>query len=161
MPTKSCSATIHIPKTFKNWAQSYQQKNSQNSENFLRFSKRVCIKIFWGKFTEICPASCTKIFYLKISQIFWKNWRVQNFQILSENLSELRFLLIGLSPGLFRVKYSKVTTKQGCKHINSVLWHWGPRHSGKQRRSIKLPNTFSKFFKLHKRVCKIPYPYVC
>ena len=56
-------------------------QNSQISENFLLFSKCVWIKIFWGKFSEICPASCTKIFCLEISQIFWKNLWVQNSQI--------------------------------------------------------------------------------
>ena len=47
-------------------------QNSQNSENFLRFSNCVPIKIFWGKFSEICPASCTKIFCLKISDFLKK-----------------------------------------------------------------------------------------
>ena len=42
--------------------------NFQISENFLRFSNCVPIKIFWGTFSEICPASCHKIFCQKISQ---------------------------------------------------------------------------------------------
>ena len=56
-------------------------QNSQNSENFYRFSKCVLIKIFWGKFSENLSSQLHQKFYLKISQIFWKNWWVQNIQI--------------------------------------------------------------------------------
>ena len=73
-------------------------QNSQNSDNFLRFSKCVPIKIFWGKFSEICPASCTKIFCLKISQIFWKNWSVQNPQIFVRKFLRTRIFVDRTKP---------------------------------------------------------------
>ena len=61
--------------------------------------------LFLSKFSKenfqksVQPAhACTKIFCLKISQIFWKNWGFKIFRFLSDNFSELRFILIGLSP---------------------------------------------------------------
>ena len=107
------------PSLIFNRARSYQLKNSRNSDqilrfltisdNFHRFSNCLPLNIFWGKFPKICPASCTKIFCLEISLIFWKNWWVQNFQILSENFSELGFLLKGLSPGAEIIKFQRQT----------------------------------------------------
>ena len=55
--------------------------NAASLEHDLTRLNGLTTKIFWGKFSEICPASCTKIFCPKISQIFWKFWWVQNFQI--------------------------------------------------------------------------------
>ena len=49
--------------------------------NFHKLLSCVPIKIFWGKFSKICPASPTKKFCLEISQIFWKNWWAQSFQM--------------------------------------------------------------------------------
>ena len=73
-------------------------QNSQNYENFLRFSKCVPIKIFWGKFSKICPASSTKIFCLKISQIVWKNLGVQNSQIFVRKILRTQIFVDRIKP---------------------------------------------------------------
>ena len=98
-------------------------QNSQNSENFLRFSKCVPIKIFWGKFSEICPASCTKKFCPEISQIFWKISGFKIFVFLSENFTELRFLMIGLSSDCRKTKKTSPTWGNENKKLPwTVFW---------------------------------------
>ena len=98
-------------------AQSYQQKNYQNSDKIFRylyrFSNCVALKILCGKFPGICPASCTKIFCLEISQIFWKNWRVQNSQIFVRKFLRTQILIDMVQPWRFWFWLNLITCFDG------------------------------------------------
>ena len=102
------------------WVQSYQQKNSQNSDKVLRFlkistyifSNCVPIKIFLRKFSEICPLAAPKYFVWKFL-IFWKKLVGSKFPDFCLKISQkLRFLLVGLSPGIQMLDKKAIIWKQ-------------------------------------------------
>ena len=100
--TNTTKLPFQLPSKFRQYLKHLgsilSAKNSQNSEKILRIPKCAPIKIFRGKFSEICPASYTKIFCLKISDFLKKLVGLKFSDFFSENFSEVRFLLIGLSP---------------------------------------------------------------
>ena len=73
-------------------------KNSQNSQNFLRFSNCVPIKTFWGKFSEICPASCTKIFVWKFLRFSEKIGGFKNSQIFDRKFLRTQIFVYRIKP---------------------------------------------------------------
>ena len=105
--TNTTKLPFQLPSKFRQYLKHLgsilSAKNSQNSEKILRIPKCAPIKIFRGKFSEICPASYTKIFCLKISQIFWKNWWVQNFQIFVRKFLRTQFFLDRIEPWYWNV----------------------------------------------------------
>ena len=137
------------------WVQSYQQKNSQNSDKVLRFlkistyifSNCVPIKIFLRKFSEICPLAAPKYFVWKFL-IFWKKLVGSKFPDFCLKISQkLRFLLVGLSPGIQMVRqkgnhlktgkivpFSNRVGQNGCHFVFGLLENL----TGSPFRSIKV-----------------------
>ena len=73
-------------------------QNSQNSDNLKRFSKWVPIKIFWENFQISVQPAAPKYFVQKFLKFSEKIGGFKILRFFSKNFSELRFLLIGLSP---------------------------------------------------------------
>ena len=96
--------------------------NSQISKNFHRFSNCVPIKIFGEKFSEICPASCTKFFVKKFLRFFEKIGGFEILRFLSENLSELRFLFIGLTLGEVFSHLNKLFLEYGLLSLEPMFF---------------------------------------
>ena len=90
------------------WAQSYQQKNYQNSDKILRI-----LKIS----SDFQNVFLTKYFVLKFLGFSEKIGGFKIFRFLSENFSELRFLLIGLSPGVIAQSLNPEGSKYNY-HLN-------------------------------------------
>ena len=88
-------------------AQSYQQKNSQNSDQILRFLKistdfqivllsKYSEENFQKSVQPAAPKKCVRNFYRFSEKI--GGFKILRF--LSENFSDFSIILIGLSPGL-------------------------------------------------------------
>ena len=98
-------------------------KNYQNSCQVFWFLKIFTgFKIvFWRKFSEICPASCPKIFFFK--KFLRCSVKIGGFTIFSfffEIFSELRFFLIGFSSGVTKLStYIRVPL---CIDLRRLLW---------------------------------------
>ena len=99
--------------------------NTSGKRKTRQLSSRVNTKVpivglFWEKFPEIGQASCTKMFCLKISQIFWKNWRNQNFQIFVRT----QIFVDRAKPRPFQNQTSKCLAFEWV--LNSNVWYLSP-----------------------------------